>query len=245
MRRWRTQLLILILGLVICALPLREKFRLLMAGTRMPVGEKSVADRVAVFRGAVHGRLIARFREIGISYPPKNMVLVALKQERLLEVWVNDETTRYRYLTTYPILGASGKLGPKLREGDLQVPEGLYKIESLNPNSRFHLALRVNYPNDFDRERGRHDNRINLGSDIMIHGGTASVGCLAMGDEAAEDLFVLAAETGIKNLEVILAPVDFRVRELPADIQELPNWSAELYGRIRQSLMAVKKEPTP
>ena len=206
-------------------------------------GEKSVDDRVAEFRGAVHGRLIGRFREINVSYPPKKMVLVGLKQERLLEVWVSNENARYRCLTTYQIAGASGRLGPKLREGDLQVPEGLYKIESLNQNSRFHLALRVNYPNDFDRERGRRDDRINLGSDIMIHGGTASVGCLAMGDQAAEDLFVLAAETGIRNLEVILAPVDFRIRELPADMPQLPTWSGELYDRIKQSLLTLKQEP--
>ena len=194
------------------------------------------------FRDAVHGRLITRFRQIGVSYPPKKMILVGLKQERLLEVWVSDETNSYRYLAMYPIVGASGGLGPKLREGDFQVPEGLYGIESLNPNSRFHLALRVNYPNDFDRERGRRDGRVNLGSDIMIHGGAASVGCLAMGDQAAEDLFVLAAETGIKNLKVILAPVDFRVRELPADMPELPSWSEELYSRIKQPLLTLKPE---
>jgi len=176
-------------------------------------GEKSVAARIAEFGDAVRARLIGRFRQIGLNYPAKKMVLVGLKQERLLEVWVGDGSS-IRFLKTYPILGASGTLGPKLREGDRQVPEGIYKIESLNPNSRFHLALRVGYPNDFDKEKAHRDGRTNLGSDIMIHGGTASVGCLAVGDKPAEDLFVLAAQTGIENVELILAPVDFRVAEI-------------------------------
>jgi len=143
------------------------------------------------------------------------------------------------HLRDYPIRGMSGTLGPKLREGDRQVPEGLYRVESLNPNSRYHLALRVNYPNDHDRRRGREDGRTALGSDIMIHGNTCSIGCLAMGNEAAEDLFVLAAETGVENIAVILSPVDFRARDLPADTPLLPPWAGELYAAIRQELHAL------
>jgi len=121
------------------------------------------------------------------------------------------------------------------------VPEGIYKIESLNPNSRFHLALRVGYPNDFDKEKAHRDGRTNLGSDIMIHGGTASVGCLAVGDKPAEDLFVLAAQTGIENVELILAPVDFRVAENYTLSPQLPNWTAELYDEIRKALALLRK----
>jgi hypothetical protein len=69
----------------------------------------------------------------------------------------------------------------------------------------------------------------------MIHGGAASIGCLAMGDSAAEDLFVLAAETGIKNISVILTPVDFRVRDLPPNPPS-PRWTTELYQEIRKAL---------
>lgn len=74
------------------------------------------------------------------------------------------------HIKSYPILAASGSIGPKLRESDMQVPEGVYQIESLNPNSQFHLSLRVNYPNEFDREQARIDGRAQLGGDIMIHG---------------------------------------------------------------------------
>ena len=71
-------------------------------------------------------------------------------------------------LARYPIRAASGALGPKLREGDRQVPEGVYDIESLNPNSRFHVALRVGYPNAFDRQMAGREGRTALGGDIMI-----------------------------------------------------------------------------
>jgi hypothetical protein len=79
----------------------------------------------------------------------------------------------------------------------------------------------------------------------MIHGSDVSIGCLAMGDAAAEDLFVLAAETGFKNITVILAPVDFRVRELPTDIKTLPAWTAELYAAIRKELARLQPGVRP
>jgi murein L,D-transpeptidase YafK len=138
----------------------------------------------------------------------------------------------------------SGVLGPKLKEGDLQVPEGLYRLESLNPNSLYHLALRVNYPNSQDRLWGKQDGRSKLGSDIMIHGNTGSVGCLAMGDEAAEDLFVLAAETGIDHVSIILAPVDFRTRQLPSQMTSLPPWAGQLYETIRKELQKLGGLPS-
>jgi murein L,D-transpeptidase YafK len=143
---------------------------------------------------------------------------------------------KFKFIRSYPVVKASGELGPKLQEGDGQVPEGLYKIESLNPNSRFHLSLRVDYPNAFDRAMGKKDGRTELGGDIMIHGSNASIGCLAMGDEAAEDLFVLAQRTGLKNIAVILTPVDFRACALPKDFVHDPPWVKGLYEEIRSEL---------
>jgi murein L,D-transpeptidase YafK len=157
----------------------------------------------------------------------------------MLQVYAASKTGAFHFVRAFPILAASGGAGPKLREGDGQVPEGLYKIELLNPNSSYHLSLRVSYPNAWDREHGRADGRTKLGGDIMIHGKAASVGCLAMGDPAAEDLFVLAAKTGIKNIEVILSPLDFRVRKFSAP-EGSPAWTAELYEQIKA---ALKKFP--
>ena len=133
-------------------------------------------------------------------------------------------------------LAASGNLGPKLQEGDSQVPEGIYNIESLNPNSLYHLALRVGYPNEWDQEHARADGRKNLGGDIMIHGGAGSCGCLAMGDPAAEELFVLAARTGIDNIRLLISPVDFRVHALPNSMVPVPAWSDQLYAELKSEL---------
>ncbi len=199
-------------------------------------GRKTVADRVAQFGAAARTRLSPSFRAIGVAYPPRSLTLVGLKAERRLQAWVAGPAGAWKLLKDYPILGLSGALGPKLKEGDRQVPEGLYRVESLNPNSLYHLALRVNYPNAADRERGQQDGRTDLGSDIMIHGKTCSIGCLAMGDEAAEELFVLAAETGVENILLILSPVDFRVRDLPQDRPPAPAWTRELYDSIRREL---------
>lgn len=202
-----------------------------------------MSDRVREFGEAVRQRLAPRFDQVGVAYPPKRLTLVGLKHERALEVWVAGENGEFRLLETFPILGASGMLGPKLAEGDRQVPEGLYRIESLNPNSQYHLALRVNYPNSYDKTKGKLDGRTNFGSDIMVHGGSSSVGCLAMGDQVAEDLFVLAAETGLNNITVILSPVDFRSRELPTGLQAMPSWAPELYSQIKDELLKFKRQP--
>jgi hypothetical protein len=202
-------------------------------------GKKTVAERVEQQGEIVRQRLLPDFERVGVSYPPERITLVGLKQEKLLEVWVGNESEQLKLLKTNPILGAGGGLGPKLKQGDGQVPEGFYRIESLNPNSRFHLALRVNYPNSFDKDMAKQDGRKNLGGDIMIHGGTASIGCLAMGDRAAEDLFVLAANSGISDINVILSPVDFRVRELPEELPDLPDWTKELHLFVKGELLRL------
>lgn len=239
MKMKRIHILLAILVLAISAIPFRAKLRRpVVAVIQVLRGKKTVADRIDQFGAVVQERLAPEFERIGVSYPPERITLVGIKQENLLEVWVSDPP---KLLKSYPILGASGGLGPKLQEGDMQVPEGLYRIESLNPNSMYHLALRVNYPNEFDKAKGKLDGREKLGSDIMIHGKNCSIGCLAMGDEAAEDLFVLAAETGIDNISVILTPVDFRTSEFPTRMPEVPSWTPELYASIKQELLKLEK----
>lgn len=186
---------------------------------------------------SARARLRPFFDAAQISYPPARVVLLGLKKEKLLEIYAAGTNQNLRFLCSYPILAASGVAGPKLREGDQQVPEGIYSVESLNPNSKFHLALRVGYPNQFDRDQARLDGRDNLGGDIMIHGGAVSVGCLAMGDQAVEDLFVLAADTGIDNLTVIISPVDFRnASDVSFPDKNLPAWTGSLYQTLKSKL---------
>jgi hypothetical protein len=198
----------------------------------------TVAERMALYGPDARARLRPSFAAAGVPYPPARLVLVGLKEEGRLELYAQGPTGGPRFLTSYPVLAASGDLGPKLRQGDAQVPEGLYRVELLNPNSRFHLSLRLSYPNAFDRRMAREDGRRNLGGDIMIHGNSVSIGCLAMGDAAAEDLFVLAADTGLARLDVILAPRDLRRHEAPRS-PALPSWAPELYAQVREELLAL------
>ena len=209
------------------------------SGFRHPFMKKlTVEERVGQLEGAARARWAPLFRKAGVAYPPKSVVLLGLKRELRLEVYASDGGAM-RFITSFPILAASGGLGPKLKQGDRQVPEGVYAIESLNPNSRFFVSLRVGYPNDADRKRGCADGRKDLGGDIMIHGSDVSRGCLAMGDEAAGDLFVLAAAAGVANGRVILSPVDFRKHPDFAPPAGTPPWTAGLYRELREALQAL------
>jgi hypothetical protein len=233
----RKQILFILLALIICIFPFRRKLiRPGAAIIQRIYGMKTIEDRIQQYGPAARGRLADDFSRIQISYPPQKILLAAFKQEKILEVWISAQDNNFKLLKTYPIKAASGNLGPKLKEGDGQVPEGIYKIESLNPNSMFHLALRVSYPNAFDKSKAASNNVRNLGGDIMIHGKSSSIGCLAMGNEAIEEIFVLAAETGIENIELIISPIDFRTKELPSDLPKKPEWLGELYSSIKIEL---------
>lgn len=112
------------------------------------------------------------------------------KEEAELEVWKRDATGRYALFKTYPICNYSGDLGPKVREGDRQSPEGFYQINMglMNPRSSFYLAFNMGFPNQFDRSYGR------TGSHLMVHGDCSSRGCYAMTDEAIAEVYALARE---------------------------------------------------
>jgi len=201
-------------------------------------GHASIADRLEQYGPAARARLAPAFSAARVRYPPRAVALLAFKEERILEVHAREDRGPWRRIGSYPIQALSGKVGPKLAEGDLQVPEGVYAIESLNPNSRFHLALRLNYPNAFDRKRAEAEGRTRLGGDIMIHGNRVSIGCLAMGDQSIEDLFVLVADTGISRVEVVLAPTEL----IDADESSRPAnpWDAELHAALRARLQALR-----
>ena len=197
---------------------------------------KTIEDRLIEFDESVRLRLEPKFRQADVPYPPKQISLVGFKQERVLELYASGPDGRPHFICEYPVYAASGQLGPKLREGDKQVPEGIYSVRELNPNSDFHLSLWLDYPNQFDRDRAAEDGRDNLGGEIMIHGDAVSKGCLAMGDTVAEDLFVLAALAGIANVKVILAPCDFRKEAGTILPNEAPKWTARLYQDIEREL---------
>jgi hypothetical protein len=202
-----------------------------------PHREATIADRVAQYGPAARARLAPYFAAAYVPYPPQRFVLLGFKRERELQLIAYPAGGGPVFIRSYPILGASGELGPKLREGDGQVPEGIYSIEYLNPNSVAHLSLALSYPNDYDRARAEEEGRDDLGGDIMIHGGYGSIGCLAIGDEAAEDLFVLAADAGWRDAVVVVSPVDFRRTFLPAGYRMPAPWVGDLYAWLRATLV--------
>jgi murein L,D-transpeptidase YafK len=132
---------------------------------------------------------VAQLKSMG-SAPGKGMVIRIFKQSSELEVW-KETASGYRLFKTYEICAWSGDLGPKVKEGDRQSPEGFYTITPglMNPNSNYYLAFNTGFPNKFDRAYGR------TGSDLMVHGDCSSRGCYSMTDESIAEIYALARET--------------------------------------------------
>ena len=122
--------------------------------------------------------------------PSAPVLIRTYKQEAELEIWKLKGDGQYALLKTYPMCRWSGQLGPKLREGDHQVPEGFYTIApgQMNPNSHYYLSFNVGYPNAYDRAYGR------TGGDIMVHGVCSSAGCYSMTDAQIAEIYAIARE---------------------------------------------------
>ena len=125
------------------------------------------------------------------NMPKDSPLLVRIfKEESELEIWKQDSTARYELLKVYPICRWSGGIGPKVKEGDRQAPEGFYPISPglMNPNSQYYLAINTGFPNAFDKANGYS------GAFLMIHGDCSSRGCYAMTDEQIGEIYSLARE---------------------------------------------------
>ncbi len=170
----------------------------------------------------------------GFVFFPKKLTLIGLKYERQLEVW-GELKGKWSKIGVYPFTAFSGQLGPKIEEGDRQIPEGFYRITHLNHNSKFHLSLKINYPNRFDKKVAKKEKRTGLGGDIMIHGGNRTIGCIPIGDDSIEELYMLVKKVGISNTKVILAPVDFRKMKVNIKEDKHP-WLRELYNKITKEM---------
>ncbi|MDH3702710.1 MAG: L,D-transpeptidase family protein [Alphaproteobacteria bacterium] len=207
----------------------------------MPRAHYSIDERLVEFGDAARSRLLAHFLRAGVAYPPAKVVLVGLKAERQLQLYAAGQNGRLRFVRAYPVLAAAGGPGPKLREGDRQVPEGLYPIRYLNPNSAAYVSLMIGYPNRFDRARAREEGRRSLGGQIVIHGPTTgTAGCLAMRAPVVEELFTLAADAGVNNTRIVLSPRDFRRSKEPAAVMRSP-WNRALYARIAGQLAKLPR----
>lgn len=162
------------------------------------------------------------------------LVLVALKKEQRLELWKRRGKGYYK-VKTYRFTAFSGRLGPKLVEGDGQIPEGIYRVVGLNPNSSFHLSIKLNYPNAFDRRMGRRDRRRRLGNNIFIHGNAVTIGCIPIGDSHIEELFYIVGKNGTFNTRVIIAPHDLRKHPKGPKHTHI-SWGPTLYKKLRAAM---------
>lgn len=175
-----------------------------------PVLNSLPHPRAAEAEARVRPALERDLKAAGLEYGAP-VFIRAFKNELQLELFLqNRQSGKFELFRTYPVAASSGKLGPKLAEGDGQVPEGFYSVPpaAMKPDSRYHLAFNIGYPNEYDRSLGRS------GSLIMIHGNRVSIGCLALTDEKIEEIYTLCAAAhagGQKIFHVHVFP--FRMSE--------------------------------
>ncbi len=142
-----------------------------------------------------------QFEKLNLTWPPQQMYVRSFKYDRQLEVWVKAKDNEpYKLFKTYKVCQQSGATGPKRVEGDYQVPEGFYYINEFNPNSNYHLALGLNYPNASDRILSDQNRP---GSAIYIHGNCVSTGCIPLTDGPIEELYFIASNVRTQGQEFI------------------------------------------
>jgi murein L,D-transpeptidase YafK len=141
------------------------------------------------------------FKNKKMSETGFHLFLRAFKKEQQLEIWIREQNSdQYSYLHTYSFCTTSGTLGPKRKEGDLQIPEGVYHINHFNPQSNFYLSLGLNYPNNSDKILS---DKQRPGGSIYIHGSCVTIGCIPITDEKIKELYVLAVEARNNGQEKI------------------------------------------
>jgi murein L,D-transpeptidase YafK len=169
--------------------------------------EQNRYPRVRLARLGAQPRLEAMFREAGLGYPTREVLLRVFKMENEFELWArNKKSDPFTLVHVYAVCARSGTIGPKRREGDLQVPEGFYRVSGFNPWSRFHLSLRIDYPNASDRILG---DRERPGGDIFIHGSCVTIGCIPIQDGPIEEVYlsvVDARDAGQLHIPVHIFP---------------------------------------
>ncbi|MCK5385308.1 MAG: murein L,D-transpeptidase [Alphaproteobacteria bacterium] len=150
------------------------------------------------------------------------MYIRAFKSEMKLELWIkNSYRNEFELFRSYDICNKSGTLGPKLKEGDLQTPEGFYDVTQsrLNPNSKYFLSFNIGYPNKYDRSNGR------TGSALMIHGSCVSNGCLAMSNKNIAEIYLIVEQNfkyGHKSIPIHIFP--FRMTEDNMAMRRYSRW---------------------
>jgi murein L,D-transpeptidase YafK len=178
------------------------------------VSVQKASYRIPNVQSRMEDSVKKQFEKQHLTWPPQAMYIRSFKFDRQLEVWVKgDAKEAYKLFKVYKVCTQSGTTGPKRAEGDYQVPEGFYYINEFNPNSNYHLALGLNYPNASDRILS---DSLRPGSAIYIHGNCVSTGCIPLTDLPIEELYIIAStvkEQGEEFIPVHVFPVRYNVRK--------------------------------
>lgn len=204
------------------------------------LAKQSDYERVSIAREKHEKNLAQALKASGISLNQLEILFVAFKEEQRLDVYLKSRgAAQFALWKSFPVCASSGELGPKSRQGDLQVPEGCYFIDRFNPASQFHLSLGLNYPNSADKKRSKASD---LGGDIFIHGKCVTIGCLPMTDAIMEQLYVLAVHAknnGQSKIPVYIFPFEFSAKRLDRERKNLHYhfWKSlePLYQKFRES----------
>lgn len=168
--------------------------------------EQKKADRVKLSYIEKKDIVKDMFNACKLNYPPYEIFIRIFKYERILELWAREShNSKFILIKKYKMANFSGDLGPKRKEGDKQIPEGFYYIDRFNNNSKYYLSLRINYPNASDVILGDKT----PGSDIFIHGGVNTVGCIPITDDCIKEIYIVALDTALntnKKINVHIYP---------------------------------------
>jgi len=172
------------------------------------------SGKISGISGNMEDSVIKQFEEKKLTWPPQSMYIRSFKYDRQLEVWVKGNAKEsFKLFKAYKICMQSGSMGPKRMEGDYQVPEGFYYINEFNPNSNYHLALGINYPNASDKILS---DSLRPGNAIYIHGNCVSTGCIPISDVPIEELYIIATRvkaSGEDFIPVHVFPVKYNVKK--------------------------------
>ncbi|MFO8056559.1 MAG: hypothetical protein R6V10_04620 [bacterium] len=158
---------------------------------------QSGEERLRRAREEKQEKVEAYFEKAGLSYPPYQLFLRIFKKQKKLEVWARaGRSSKFKLVKKYDVCKLSGVLGPKRKQGDLQVPEGFYHITGFNPHSKFHLSMRINYPNRSDKKLG---DKNDPGDDIFIHGDCVTIGCVPIRDGPVKELYIMALDVKLQS----------------------------------------------
>lgn len=181
--------------------------------------------------------IASKFEAAGVEQTNFDLYIRAFKNEKKVEVYVkNKSESKFKKYTDYDFCETSGELGPKRKSGDKQIPEGFYKVIGFNPQSNYHLSFKIDYPNASDIVFA---DKINPGGDIYIHGDCATIGCIPIGDDNIDELYLVAALA--KNCGGNMNVHIFPTRMTPENVANISSQNSK-WASFWQSLVPAYTE---